>query len=182
MDCIKTGDLNRVSVSQSQPRLEALCPVNPLKAFKRLTRFPSASVCLSVLVQLMELHQQGADFLLQDAAGCTLLHHAVEAGGKEVLKYLIDNGEGGGGEGAGTEGQTVQLLIGRWSVVTSAPAQHQHLWTEKTKATMFSFLKTTHTHTHTASDRVDWFLLIIVTKPWSATTGARQQVYNRLCG
>lgn len=50
-------------------------------------------MCLSVLLQLMELHQQGADFLLQDAAGCTLLHHAVEAGGKEVLKYLIDNGE-----------------------------------------------------------------------------------------
>lgn len=43
------------------------------------------------LNRLMELHQQGADFLLQDAAGCTLLHHAVEAGGKEVLKYLIDN-------------------------------------------------------------------------------------------
>lgn len=43
--------------------------------------------------QLMELHQQAADILLQDAAGCTLLHHAVEAGSKEILKYLIDNGE-----------------------------------------------------------------------------------------
>lgn len=42
----------------------------------------------------MELHQQAADILLQDAAGCTLLHHAVEAGSKEILKYLIDNGEG----------------------------------------------------------------------------------------
>uniref|UniRef100_A0A8C4EBB6 Diacylglycerol kinase n=1 Tax=Dicentrarchus labrax TaxID=13489 RepID=A0A8C4EBB6_DICLA len=42
---------------------------------------------------LTELHQQGADLLLQDAAGCTLLHHAVEAGSKEILKYLIDNGE-----------------------------------------------------------------------------------------
>uniref|UniRef100_A0A8C4E4S3 Diacylglycerol kinase n=1 Tax=Dicentrarchus labrax TaxID=13489 RepID=A0A8C4E4S3_DICLA len=40
---------------------------------------------------LTELHQQGADLLLQDAAGCTLLHHAVEAGSKEILKYLIDN-------------------------------------------------------------------------------------------
>ncbi|XP_070686583.1 diacylglycerol kinase zeta isoform X1 [Pempheris klunzingeri] len=43
------------------------------------------------LNRLMELHQAGADFLLQDAAGCTLLHHAVEAGSKEILKYLIDN-------------------------------------------------------------------------------------------
>lgn len=41
----------------------------------------------------MELHQQAADILLQDTAGCTLLHHAVEAGSKEILKYLIDNGE-----------------------------------------------------------------------------------------
>ncbi|XP_068168643.1 diacylglycerol kinase zeta isoform X2 [Antennarius striatus] len=43
------------------------------------------------LNRLMELHQQAADILLQDAAGCTLLHHAVEAGNKEILKYLIDN-------------------------------------------------------------------------------------------
>uniref|UniRef100_A0A674N8K4 Diacylglycerol kinase n=1 Tax=Takifugu rubripes TaxID=31033 RepID=A0A674N8K4_TAKRU len=43
------------------------------------------------LNRLMELHQQAADILLQDTAGCTLLHHAVEAGSKEILKYLIDN-------------------------------------------------------------------------------------------
>uniref|UniRef100_A0A3Q3EG01 Uncharacterized protein n=1 Tax=Labrus bergylta TaxID=56723 RepID=A0A3Q3EG01_9LABR len=42
-------------------------------------------------VQLTELHQQGADLLLQDPAGCTLLHHAVEAGSKDILKYLVDN-------------------------------------------------------------------------------------------
>ncbi|XP_042266655.1 diacylglycerol kinase zeta isoform X2 [Thunnus maccoyii] len=40
---------------------------------------------------LMELQQQGANLLLQDAAGCTLLHHAVEAGSKDIIKYLIDN-------------------------------------------------------------------------------------------
>nr|XP_046249127.1 diacylglycerol kinase zeta [Scatophagus argus] len=43
------------------------------------------------LNRLKQLHQQAADILLQDAAGCTLLHHAVEAGSKEILKYLIDN-------------------------------------------------------------------------------------------
>lgn len=47
----------------------------------------------AVMLQLMELQQQGADLLLQDAAGCTLLHHAVEAGSKDIIKYLIDNGE-----------------------------------------------------------------------------------------
>lgn len=100
MDCIKTGDLNRVSVFQSHPH-PPLNSQQAIEAFKCLTR------CLSASVQLMELHQQGADFLLQDAAGCTLLHHAVEAGGKEVLKYLIDNGELGGA----WEGHSV--LIGR---------------------------------------------------------------------
>uniref|UniRef100_A0A668A3A7 Diacylglycerol kinase n=1 Tax=Myripristis murdjan TaxID=586833 RepID=A0A668A3A7_9TELE len=44
-------------------------------------------------LQLMELHQQGADILLQDSRGCTLLHHAVEAGSKDIVKYLIGNGE-----------------------------------------------------------------------------------------
>ncbi|XP_039663683.1 diacylglycerol kinase zeta isoform X2 [Perca fluviatilis] len=43
------------------------------------------------LNRLTELHQQGADLRLQDAAGCTLLHHAVEAASKDILKYLIDN-------------------------------------------------------------------------------------------
>uniref|UniRef100_A0A3B4EVW4 Diacylglycerol kinase n=1 Tax=Pundamilia nyererei TaxID=303518 RepID=A0A3B4EVW4_9CICH len=43
------------------------------------------------VVQLRELHQQGADLLLQDGDGCTLLHHAVEAGCKDIVKYLIDS-------------------------------------------------------------------------------------------
>lgn len=45
------------------------------------------------VVQLRELHQQGADLLLQDGDGCTLLHHAVEAGCKDIVKYLVDSGE-----------------------------------------------------------------------------------------
>ncbi|XP_041851973.1 diacylglycerol kinase zeta-like isoform X1 [Melanotaenia boesemani] len=43
------------------------------------------------LSRLTELHQQGADILLQDADGCTLLHHAVDVGSKDIVKYLIDN-------------------------------------------------------------------------------------------
>ncbi|XP_039989744.1 diacylglycerol kinase zeta [Xiphias gladius] len=43
------------------------------------------------LDRLMELHQEGQDLLLQDGAGCTLLHHAVLAGSKEIVKYLVDN-------------------------------------------------------------------------------------------
>lgn len=43
------------------------------------------------LSRLIALHQQGADLLLQDKAGCTLLHHAVDVGSKDIIKYLIDN-------------------------------------------------------------------------------------------
>ncbi|XP_072242876.1 LOW QUALITY PROTEIN: diacylglycerol kinase zeta-like [Leuresthes tenuis] len=43
------------------------------------------------LSRLMELHQQGVDILLQDEDGCTLLHRAVEAGSKDIVKYLIEN-------------------------------------------------------------------------------------------
>ncbi|KAM3870041.1 diacylglycerol kinase zeta [Diretmus argenteus] len=43
------------------------------------------------LDRLIDLHQQGADILLQDRGGCTLLHHAVDVGSKEIVKYLIDN-------------------------------------------------------------------------------------------
>nr|XP_040019588.1 diacylglycerol kinase zeta isoform X7 [Gasterosteus aculeatus aculeatus] len=43
------------------------------------------------LDRLTELHQQGADLLLQDQDGCTLLHRAVTAGSEEILKYLIQH-------------------------------------------------------------------------------------------
>uniref|UniRef100_A0A8C6PPN8 Diacylglycerol kinase n=1 Tax=Nothobranchius furzeri TaxID=105023 RepID=A0A8C6PPN8_NOTFU len=44
------------------------------------------------------LHQQGADLLLQDAEGHTLLHHSVQTGSKDIVRYLIDNGPGAGGD------------------------------------------------------------------------------------
>uniref|UniRef100_A0A3P9Q971 Diacylglycerol kinase n=1 Tax=Poecilia reticulata TaxID=8081 RepID=A0A3P9Q971_POERE len=42
---------------------------------------------------LTELHQQGAELALQDADGRSLLHHAVQTGSKDIVKYLIENGE-----------------------------------------------------------------------------------------
>ncbi|XP_029109323.1 diacylglycerol kinase zeta-like isoform X4 [Scleropages formosus] len=41
--------------------------------------------------KLKELHKLGADLAVQDSSGCTLLHHAVDAGSKEIVKYIIDN-------------------------------------------------------------------------------------------
>uniref|UniRef100_A0A1A7YEI5 Diacylglycerol kinase n=1 Tax=Iconisemion striatum TaxID=60296 RepID=A0A1A7YEI5_9TELE len=43
------------------------------------------------LSRLIVLHQQGADLLLQDANGHTLLHHAVQTGSKDIVRYLIDH-------------------------------------------------------------------------------------------
>lgn len=43
------------------------------------------------LSRLTELHQQGAQLELQDSDGCTLLHHAVQTGSKDLVKYLIEN-------------------------------------------------------------------------------------------
>uniref|UniRef100_A0A674BLE9 Diacylglycerol kinase n=2 Tax=Salmo trutta TaxID=8032 RepID=A0A674BLE9_SALTR len=45
------------------------------------------------LERLTELHKQGADIFTQDTLGCTLLHYAVEVGCKEIVKYIIDNGQ-----------------------------------------------------------------------------------------
>ncbi|KAM9493733.1 diacylglycerol kinase zeta isoform 3-T3 [Clarias gariepinus] len=41
--------------------------------------------------RLKELHKQGADLCVQDSAGRTLLHHAVDVGSKEIVRYIIDN-------------------------------------------------------------------------------------------
>uniref|UniRef100_A0AAV2KX67 Diacylglycerol kinase n=1 Tax=Knipowitschia caucasica TaxID=637954 RepID=A0AAV2KX67_KNICA len=49
------------------------------------------SVKTENMSRLMALHQQGADLLLQDQGGRTLLHHAVDASSKDIIKYLIDN-------------------------------------------------------------------------------------------
>uniref|UniRef100_A0A9J7ZJH6 Diacylglycerol kinase n=1 Tax=Cyprinus carpio carpio TaxID=630221 RepID=A0A9J7ZJH6_CYPCA len=41
--------------------------------------------------QLVQTHEGGANLLVQDRFGCTLLHHAVVLGSKEIVKYIIDN-------------------------------------------------------------------------------------------
>ncbi|XP_053472933.1 diacylglycerol kinase zeta isoform X2 [Ictalurus furcatus] len=41
--------------------------------------------------RLRELHKQGGDLCVQDSAGRTLLHHAVNVASKEIVRYIIDN-------------------------------------------------------------------------------------------
>lgn len=48
---------------------------------------------MSCFSQLKELHKLGANLTTQDSHGRTLLHHAVDVGSKEIVRYIIDNGE-----------------------------------------------------------------------------------------
>uniref|UniRef100_A0A7N6A3L7 Diacylglycerol kinase n=1 Tax=Anabas testudineus TaxID=64144 RepID=A0A7N6A3L7_ANATE len=43
--------------------------------------------------KLQELHLKGSDLTVLDKSGCSLLHHAVSAGSKEMVRYILDNGE-----------------------------------------------------------------------------------------
>ncbi|XP_037618140.1 diacylglycerol kinase zeta-like isoform X2 [Sebastes umbrosus] len=41
--------------------------------------------------KLQELHLKGADLTALDSSGCSLLHHAVDTGSKEMVRYILDN-------------------------------------------------------------------------------------------
>ncbi|XP_028998331.1 diacylglycerol kinase zeta isoform X3 [Betta splendens] len=44
--------------------------------------------------KLQELHKKGADLTALDQSGCSLLHHAVSAGNKDIVRYILDNAPG----------------------------------------------------------------------------------------
>uniref|UniRef100_A0A8C5A4Y9 Diacylglycerol kinase n=1 Tax=Gadus morhua TaxID=8049 RepID=A0A8C5A4Y9_GADMO len=87
--------LSPASSVEDPPRLRVLSdgsltdglgnPVHTEKKLKRSVPSPRPG--------LQELHAGGADLAALDAAGCTLLHHAVAAGNKEVVRYILDHGE-----------------------------------------------------------------------------------------
>uniref|UniRef100_A0A3Q3RMF8 Diacylglycerol kinase n=1 Tax=Mastacembelus armatus TaxID=205130 RepID=A0A3Q3RMF8_9TELE len=41
--------------------------------------------------KLQDLHLKGADLTALDQSGCSLLHHAVSTGSKEMVRYILDN-------------------------------------------------------------------------------------------
>uniref|UniRef100_A0A667WN55 Diacylglycerol kinase n=1 Tax=Myripristis murdjan TaxID=586833 RepID=A0A667WN55_9TELE len=50
--------------------------------------YPAAS---SSSPTLQELHLKGADLTGVDQSGCSLLHHAVDIGSKEMVRYILEN-------------------------------------------------------------------------------------------
>ncbi|XP_061759639.1 diacylglycerol kinase zeta-like isoform X7 [Nerophis ophidion] len=43
------------------------------------------------LKKLQELHEKGCDLTCVDQCGCSLLHHAVNVGSKEMVRFILDN-------------------------------------------------------------------------------------------
>uniref|UniRef100_A0A3Q2YA43 Diacylglycerol kinase n=1 Tax=Hippocampus comes TaxID=109280 RepID=A0A3Q2YA43_HIPCM len=48
-------------------------------------------LCLRWGKKLQELHEKGCDLTCVDESGCSLLHHAVSAGSKEMVRFILDN-------------------------------------------------------------------------------------------
>uniref|UniRef100_A0A8C9YFL1 Diacylglycerol kinase n=1 Tax=Sander lucioperca TaxID=283035 RepID=A0A8C9YFL1_SANLU len=60
--------------------------VNPVSSLVN-----SKTYC-SAIGDLQELHLKGADLTVLDLSGCSLLYHAVGTGSKEMVRYILDNG------------------------------------------------------------------------------------------
>ncbi|XP_032437140.1 diacylglycerol kinase zeta isoform X2 [Xiphophorus hellerii] len=96
-----TSPRQRKRISSDNSVSEALTQTSPKTTLQRTSTATSqdpekdaeliSCVKNENLSRLTELHQQGAQLALQDADGFTLLHHAVQTGSKDIVKYLIEN-------------------------------------------------------------------------------------------
>ncbi|XP_005795871.1 diacylglycerol kinase zeta isoform X2 [Xiphophorus maculatus] len=96
-----TSPRQRKRISSDNSVSEALTQTSPKTTLQRTSTATSqdpekdaeliSCVKNENLSRLTELHQQGAELALQDADGFTLLHHAVQTGSKDIVKYLIEN-------------------------------------------------------------------------------------------
>uniref|UniRef100_A0A3Q0SMF7 Diacylglycerol kinase n=1 Tax=Amphilophus citrinellus TaxID=61819 RepID=A0A3Q0SMF7_AMPCI len=72
--------------------------VNPTHPYSFLPPSPTPTPTPTELqppgVALQELHLKGADLTVLDQSGCSLLHHAVTTGSKEMVRYILDNAPG----------------------------------------------------------------------------------------
>ncbi|XP_014849453.1 PREDICTED: diacylglycerol kinase zeta isoform X2 [Poecilia mexicana] len=96
-----TSPRQRKRISSDSSVSEALTQTSPKTTLQRTSTATSQDPekdaelisCIKNenLSRLTELHQQGAELALQDADGRSLLHHAVQTGSKDIVKYLIEN-------------------------------------------------------------------------------------------
>uniref|UniRef100_A0A7N4Q1D7 Diacylglycerol kinase n=1 Tax=Sarcophilus harrisii TaxID=9305 RepID=A0A7N4Q1D7_SARHA len=72
-------------------------PTSPPPPSPRPSRCPSVGESLieaaenNDFCKFQELHRAGGDLMLRDERGRTLLHHAVRAGSKEIVRYLLEH-------------------------------------------------------------------------------------------
>ncbi|XP_018619056.2 diacylglycerol kinase zeta-like isoform X3 [Scleropages formosus] len=106
-DSLSTSSTQRKRISSDSSVTEEMADGDSQKAAKpTLDRLEGPTSCTAAKVpaeiltecvkskdhqRLRELHEQGEDLEVQDSCGQTLLHHAVDVGSKEIVKYLIDN-------------------------------------------------------------------------------------------
>ncbi|XP_048886154.1 diacylglycerol kinase zeta-like isoform X3 [Brienomyrus brachyistius] len=79
----------------SSPPPSSSAPRSDSPAFTNTDQVPAEVLIKCVTSKdcqrLRVLHEQGADLTVLDSSGRSLIHHAVEAGSKEIVKYIIDN-------------------------------------------------------------------------------------------
>ncbi|KTG35608.1 hypothetical protein cypCar_00043796 [Cyprinus carpio] len=72
------------------------CSAGPSPLYRWRDREKSISLLFDAvnsdnIEKLVQMREEGANLLVQDRFGRTLLHHAVVLGSKEIVKYIIDN-------------------------------------------------------------------------------------------
>ncbi|XP_034533338.1 diacylglycerol kinase zeta isoform X2 [Notolabrus celidotus] len=90
----RAGCIHRSNTTAAdfKPKLRTERSLKPIESEKE-TEKDQLIECVKKkdLKKLQELHQQGADLTALDSSGCSLLHHAVSAGSKELVRFILDN-------------------------------------------------------------------------------------------
>uniref|UniRef100_H3BH82 Diacylglycerol kinase n=1 Tax=Latimeria chalumnae TaxID=7897 RepID=H3BH82_LATCH len=85
----------RKRINSDSSVAEALAHSESLRATKTpLSSLDEALIAAakgSDIRKFQDAHRSGGDLMVRDASGRTLLHHAVSAGNKEIVRYIIEN-------------------------------------------------------------------------------------------
>ncbi|XP_030630774.1 diacylglycerol kinase zeta [Chanos chanos] len=92
-DCVSTECLIPWDAAERSPK-SGLCRLDGSDGSgsdEEVTKMLIECVKTDDMEKLKELHKCGADLQIQDSYGCTLLHHAVVNGSKEIVQFILKN-------------------------------------------------------------------------------------------
>ncbi|XP_077143014.1 diacylglycerol kinase zeta isoform X4 [Ranitomeya variabilis] len=78
------GSLTKIEVSSGHRNGNGISDCNPDETLLDSAKNDNP-------VKFRDAHRAGGNLAQKDFSGCTLLHHAVNAGSKEIVRYIIDN-------------------------------------------------------------------------------------------